>query len=330
MPIEGRGRKGGKKWRDRPDSALTLVEKCRNLENPSCSLRGSQYAHETTADGEGAMGTTARRLHALTVCSGTMVLTAHAQGRPAASPVPDDPRYVVTHLEVMPTAKADALKLIRTFRDVARTEAGNLRAEALQRIGQTHQFVLLEAWKDQAAADARATTSAAAQFRDKMQAIQNAPIDERVHFALSVGPIEMKRSGAPIAVVTHVDVIPLQRETGTAITRQLADDGRKDDGNLRFEALTQVNRQNHFTVIELWRDRKAAEAHGMAAHTRAFRGMLAPAGGALYDERPCAQKDGQPRAPFSTVSVMHELSRPMALATACADKATTPHAGPRW
>ena len=34
---------------------------------------------------------------------------------------------------------------------------------------------------------------------------------------------------------------------------------RQEPGNLRFEALTQTNRQNHFTVIELWRDRKAAE-----------------------------------------------------------------------
>ena len=86
-------------------------------------------------------------------------------------------------------------------------------------------------------------------------------------------------------MVTHVDVIPPQRENGTAITRQLAEDSRRDDGNLRFEAVTQTNRQNHFTVIELWRDRKAADAHSMAPHTRAFRDKLGPASGALYDER---------------------------------------------
>ncbi len=69
------------------------------------------------------------------------------------------------------------------------------------------------------------------------------------------------------------------------MTRQLAEDGRKDDGNLRFEAVMQTNRQNHFTVIELWRDRKAADAHSMGAHTRAYREKLGPASGALYDER---------------------------------------------
>jgi len=38
-------------------------------------------------------------------------------------------------------------------------------------------------------------------------------------------------------------------------------------------------------VIEAWRNSSAAEAHSMTAKTRAFREQLAPAGGALYDER---------------------------------------------
>ncbi len=224
-------------------------------------------------------------LLALMVCAGTSIPAVHAQAPTAPPPVPDGPRYIVTYLEVMPTATAGAMKLVRQFRDATRTEAGNLRVEALQRIGQPRQFVLLEAWKDQAAADAHTKSAPTAQFRDKIKAIQNAPTDERVHFPLSVGPVQAKGSGAAIAVVTHVDVIPPQRENGTAITKQLADDGRKDDGNLRFEAVTQVNRQNHFTVIELWRDSRAANAHSMAAHTRAFREKLGPASGALYDER---------------------------------------------
>ena len=52
-----------------------------------------------------------------------------------------------------------------------------------------------------------------------------------------------------------------------------------------LETVTQTNRQNHFTVIELWGDRKAADAHSTAAHTRAYRDKLGPASGALYDER---------------------------------------------
>ena len=220
----------------------------------------------------------------LVAYAGMMVTAAHAQA-PAPPPVPDGPRYIVVYLEVMPTATAGAVTLVRQFRDATRKEAGNLRAEALQRIGQLNQLVLLEAWQDQAAFDTHAKAAATAQFRDKIKAIQNAPIDERTHFPLSVGPIAAKAGGAAVAAVTHADVIPPQRENGTAITKQLAEDGRKDDGNLRFEAVTQTNRQNHFTVIELWRDRKAADAHSMAAHTRAYREKLGPASGALYDER---------------------------------------------
>jgi quinol monooxygenase YgiN len=230
------------------------------------------------------MKATLQLLLGLTAYAGMMATAAHAQA-PAPPAVPEGPRYIVVYLEVMPTATAGAVTLVRRFRDGTRKEDGNLRAEALQRIGQLNQFVLLEAWKDQAAADAHAKAAATAQFRDKIKAIQNAPIDERTHFPLSVGPTTAKAGGATVAAVTHVDVIPPQRENGTAITSQLAEDGRKDDGNLRFEAVTQTNRQNHFTVIELWRDRKAADAHSMAAHTRAYREKLGPASGALYDER---------------------------------------------
>src|SRR5262245_21179691 len=225
------------------------------------------------------------RLVALTSWSCAMAASAQAQAPAGPPPVPDGPRYVVTYLEVMPTATSAALRLVRQFRDATRGEPGNLRSEALQRLGLPHQFVLLEAWTDQGSADGHGKAATTAQFRDKIKSMQNAPLDERVHFPLSVASLPAKSSGSAVAAVTHVDVIPPQRENGTGLTKQLADDSRKDKGNLRFEAVVQTNRQNHFTVIELWRDRKAAEAHSMAAHTRAYREKLAPASGALYDER---------------------------------------------
>jgi quinol monooxygenase YgiN len=213
------------------------------------------------------------------------VAAALAQAPAGPPPVPDGPRYVVTYLEVMPTQAAQAKKLVRQFRDTSQREAGNLRAEAMQRIGWPHQFVLLEAWKDQVSVDGHGKASTTTEFREKIKAIQNAPLDERTHFPLSVASLPARFDRSAVAAVTHVDVIPPQRENGTALTKQLAEDGRKDPGNLRFEAVVQTNRQNHFTVVELWRDRKAAEAHSMATHTRAYREKLAPASGALYDER---------------------------------------------
>lgn len=229
-----------------------------------------------------------RRLILLLLASvayvGTMSLPANSQS-PPTPPVPEGPRYVVTYLEVSPTATADGTKAVRQFRDAVRAEPGNLRAEALQRLGQPYQLVLLEAWQDQTAVDAHAQASSTLKFHEQIRAIQNAPADVRVHFPLSVGPLDAVHSGAAVAIVTHVDVIPPQRENGTAIVKQLAEDSRRDGGNLRSEAVTQVSRQNHFTLIEVWRDRQSAEAHSMAVHTRTFREKLAPASGALYDER---------------------------------------------
>jgi quinol monooxygenase YgiN len=222
---------------------------------------------------------------ALVLAASAAVAAAVSAQAPAPPSPPEGPRYVVTYVEVKPNAAVEGEKLVRQFRDAARKEAGNLRAEALRRIGQINHFVLLEAWKDQAAVDAHSKAPASVQFREKIKAIQNAPVDDRVHFPLSVGPLEVKATGAAVAVVTHVDVVPPQRENGTAFTRDLAEKSRKEAGNLRFEAVTQVNRQNHFTLIEVWRDRKTADVHSMAEHTRAFRDKLAPASGALYDER---------------------------------------------
>ena len=216
----------------------------------------------------------------------SFVAPAHAQApAPAPPPVPDGPRYVVTYVDVVPPAKDNGAALIRQFRDATRKENGNLRAEAGRRIGLPNQFVILEAWKDQQSLDAHTKAPHTAQFRERLKAIQSAPYDERVHYPLSVGPVPASFGGAAIIAVTHVDVIPPQRENGTALVKQLADDSRKDDGNLRFEGVTQTNRQNHFSVVEAWKNRKALDAHSMNAKTRAFRDKLAPASGALYDER---------------------------------------------
>jgi quinol monooxygenase YgiN len=211
-----------------------------------------------------------------------MLPAAHAQSPPAAPPpAPDGPRYIVAYVDVRPAESVTAVKVLRALRDEARRAPGNLHSEALQRFGQLNQFVLL----DQTAADSGSKAAATAELLAEIKRIQIAPVDERTHFALSVGSMETNTAASAIAVVTHVDVVPPQRENGTEFTKQLADLSRKKEGNERFEAVIQTNRQNHFTLIERWRDRKTADARLMAGHTRAFREKLAPATGALLDER---------------------------------------------
>lgn len=222
----------------------------------------------------------ARALSGAALAACLAITQAQAQSQP-----PDGPRYIATYVDVMPTAVSDGAALVRQFRDAGRKEAGNLRLDAAQRIGQPYQFVILEAWQDQAAFDAHEKAAHTTTFRDKLKAIQGAPYDERVNYVLSVGPPSAALGGAAILTVTHVDVVPPQKDMTSALLKQLAEDGRKDDGNLRFEATTQAGRPNHFTVIGAWRDQTAVDAHAMNAKTRAFRDQLAPAAGALYDER---------------------------------------------
>jgi quinol monooxygenase YgiN len=203
---------------------------------------------------------------------------------PAPAPIVGNV-YTVTYVEVMPTSKAEAATLLRRYREAAQKEGGNLRCEVVQRIDQPHQFAILEIWKDQAAFEAHGKSASTTETREKIAAIRNAPTDERVHTALSVGPIDAPSARAGIYVATHVDVIPPRKDDGVAALKRLGEDSRRGEGNLRFEVVQQVNRQNHFTVVEIWKDVKAVETHSMAAPTREFRDKVATMTGALYDER---------------------------------------------
>ena len=191
--------------------------------------------------------------------------------------------YSVVYVEVMPPSRADGVALVERYRDATRQEEGNLRAEVLTRVGQPHQFVILEVWKDQATFDAHGKSPALAELRQKLDAIRTAPLDERVHAGVSVGPLGP--GGNAVYVVTHVDVVPPRKDDGLAALKDLADAARTEPGNVRFEVLQQTSRPNHFTVVEIWKDAKAAEAHAMTEPTRRFRDRLAPMSGSLYDER---------------------------------------------
>jgi quinol monooxygenase YgiN len=204
---------------------------------------------------------------------------------PGVAPTPEGNIYSVTYIEVLPTAKADAVMLLRRYREAAQKEGGNLRCEVVQRIDQPHQFAILEIWKDQAAFEAHGRGANTIETREKIAAIRNAPTDERVHTALTVGRIDAPTVRGGIYVATHVDVIPPRKDDGVAALKRLGEDSRRDPDNLRFEVVQQISRPNHFTVVEIWRDTKAVETHSMAAPTREFRDKLATMTGALYDER---------------------------------------------
>ena len=193
--------------------------------------------------------------------------------------------HTATYVEVVSAAAAQAASLLRAYRDASRGDASALRLEILQRVDRPAHFAIIGAWKDAPAFEAHADAAATRRLRDGLAPLLASPDDERRHHGLVVAGAPAPAAGAGIYVVTHVDVIPPRKDDGVAALTQLAAESRGDAGLVRFDVLQQTSRPNHFTVVEAWRDRPAADLHTAAPHTRQFRARLAPMSGALYDER---------------------------------------------
>ncbi len=94
-----------------------------------------------------------------------------------------------------------------------------------------------------------------------------------------------QNAGKQLYVVTYVDVFPnFAAETGKQM-QQFAEDSRKDPGCVRFEVMRDVERTNHFTIVEVWQNRQAYDAHLGLAHTKTFREKIQPGLGSPFDER---------------------------------------------
>jgi len=215
------------------------------------------------------------------LCLAMVDATAQAPAGPPPVPADVSPLYVVTYLELRPSAQSEGAALLKSWQDAQRRAGGNLRTELVRSPTRPGQFVVLAAWRDKAAYDAAA--AATQELRDKLQALRNSPADDRFHSGFSNGKPDTPRGA--LYVVTHVDVVPPRREDAQAALKVLAEANRAADGNLRYEVLQQTNRLNHFTVVETWRSRQAFDANGMSAHQREFRDKLVQMTGALYDER---------------------------------------------
>ena len=206
----------------------------------------------------------------------TLAEPAHAQGGAV---------YVVTYVDFMPNAVVSAPALLERYRDESRKEGGNLPPGVLHEIARPNRFAILEIWKDKAALDGHDKAASTLHVRDRLKGIQSAPYDERVNRGVYVETVKSETRASTIYVLTHVDVTPGHEDDCLALIRAMSNATSKDQGKISYEVLQQVNRANHFTVVEEWTSREALNAHTMAAHTRAFRERLSPMEGALYDER---------------------------------------------
>src|SRR5579862_3181612 len=88
-----------------------------------------------------------------------------------------------------------------------------------------------------------------------------------------------------VYIVTHIDVTPNFSDGANKAIQKYAADSRKEKGAVSVEGLVQDGRTNHFTIVEVWQNRDAFEAHSGLAHVREFRETLQPMLGAPFDER---------------------------------------------
>ena len=228
----------------------------------------------------------------------------------------DKPFYIVTYVEVDPSAAAKARKLIAKHSADSRKDAGVLSYAALQRSERNNHFIILEVWFDQAARNAHAKAAHTLTFRKALQPLLYSPFDERAHVGLVASdPSKQPKPGrGAVYVITHVDIIPTEQippckrqvnesgPCGIALVKQLVAAGRKNAGNLRFDALTQANRPNHMKLVEVWKSSSDQHKHTVTKAVKDFRDelsaivpgsggpndptvLLNPLTGSLYDER---------------------------------------------
>ena len=195
------------------------------------------------------------------------------------------PASVVTYIEVAPAAEAQVAGLLRRVAAASRKEAGNQRYDVLQHIERRNQFAILEGWSDAKAFEAHGGGSAMKQFRGELNPLRTGFYDERPDTAIDTGTVAQPAGKDAIYVITHIDVTGQFKDDAIVMMKKLAADSRREPNTLRYEVWQQNNRLNHFTVVEIWKDQAALDAHNGAAATREFRDKVGAMMGALYDDR---------------------------------------------
>jgi quinol monooxygenase YgiN len=103
-------------------------------------------------------------------------------------------------------------------------------------------------------------------------------------------------AGQASYAVTYLEVTPAAKAEAISLIKQVAAASRKEPGNLRFEVLQRVDRNNQFAILEAWGDLKALEAHDGGAAMTEFRDKLKPLRSGPYDVRPSTPISAAPIA----------------------------------
>jgi len=86
--------------------------------------------------------------------------------------------------------------------------------------------------------------------------------------------------------VTYIEATPSAKAEAAGLLKQYSDNTSLQAGLMRLDVLQRVDRTNHFAIVAVWKDGKAAETHASESQTKEFRSKLQPLLIGPYDERP--------------------------------------------
>jgi quinol monooxygenase YgiN len=190
----------------------------------------------------------------------------------------------VAYFETAPSDIDRTISVLKAYREAAQKAAGTVRVEVLQQIGRPNLFAIAEKWSGAETLRAHLGSATNTKLRDDLQSALISPFDERLLAPVTVQPPAAAPTNQAIYVLTHADSVDRSGAV-TTMLENVAAGARREPGNLLFDVTVQPNRTNHFTLVEIWTDQKAHEAHMIADTTRRFRTAFGPMSGALYDER---------------------------------------------
>jgi quinol monooxygenase YgiN len=195
--------------------------------------------------------------------------------------------HAVTYLDVSTDWVAQGVGLLKHYRDLSAHQPGNLEFTVMQEVNRSNRFVVVEGWKDQAAFTAHEKSADAALFNFTLEAIRNSPPNQHVLRDLVTAPARATPASGAIHMVEHVDFSPPTNAAALPAVKALAQSSQKESGAVRYDIYQEPEpHANHYSVVAVWADRNAFDAHETAAPTRQYRAATGlPAHANLYDQR---------------------------------------------
>jgi quinol monooxygenase YgiN len=99
----------------------------------------------------------------------------------AAAPSPGGALYAVTHVDVIPPRKDDAVVALKELAEESRKDPGHVRLDVVQQTNRPNHFTVVEAWASRQAFDGHAVAPHTRRFRTQLAPMSGSLYDERLY-----------------------------------------------------------------------------------------------------------------------------------------------------